>query len=339
VNSGTATTDSISISVLGGAADQQVPAVVDTLNLVFPSTPRSIKTFVWKHYDNPQGASIITYASDSTSGKVVGVRAFWRCNLNCNNKSVVAYQPCDTATHPEFRRYGLFTRMTRLAIDEAERKGTRILFNFPNAQSKPAYLKLQWKETSEMLMLLRPVSYIRALIHGLGMRDPGKRRFVASPEAALSQQWSQVEYPGAEELLCSSNTYYSVPDEEYVNWRYRHHPHIQYGLAHEEGTSIVYRSGCRGFLKELQLVQVIDRRNSAAPGVVARLVKRVAMLERADIVTAVLSRSNPIASALSKAGFFQVPSRAALVYRGIDGGGDGDPLPAFSVFAGDLDTF
>ncbi|MDQ9094042.1 hypothetical protein RC083_20990 [Pseudoalteromonas haloplanktis] len=90
-----------------------------------------------KHISNPLGSSIISYALNS-EGKLIAARAFWRMY----NESVVTYQPCDTITHKDYQGKGLFTKLTRICLNELP--GNALVINFPNNQSLPGYLKLGW---------------------------------------------------------------------------------------------------------------------------------------------------------------------------------------------------
>lgn len=91
--------------------------------------------FDWKYIDNVYGDSyiVLAYYND----KAVGVRAFWRNDIN----EKLSYQPCDTAVLKEFRGLGIFTKMTLKALEET--KGS-FIYNYPNENSRPGYLKLGW---------------------------------------------------------------------------------------------------------------------------------------------------------------------------------------------------
>lgn len=120
------------------------------------------KYLTWKHYKNPMGKSIIAYAFNNEK-KLIAARAFWRCDLIRNGKNIKALQPCDTATHPNYQRKGLFTKLTLLAIDKAKENNYEVLFNFPNNNSKPGYIKLGWKEVARLEYYFKPISYLRFL--------------------------------------------------------------------------------------------------------------------------------------------------------------------------------
>lgn len=92
--------------------------------------------FNWKYMDNVYGASYMVFAYDKE--KLVGIRSFWRNDIG----KTISYQPCDTAVSKEYRGRGIFSQMTRLALEEV---GGNFIYNFPNENSLPGNLKLGWE--------------------------------------------------------------------------------------------------------------------------------------------------------------------------------------------------
>lgn len=97
----------------------------------------NFKIFNWLFSENIYGESIHTVVY--SSGRPVARRSFWRNDLE---DSYMCYQPIHTYVAPDMRRKGIFSRMTKVAIEKA--KGSYI-YNFPNENSAPGYLKLGWK--------------------------------------------------------------------------------------------------------------------------------------------------------------------------------------------------
>jgi len=106
-----------------------------THNKVFKSDFRTSR-FKKKYIDNIYGPSLIVLAY--TNNTCVGVRAFWRNDVN----GIKAYQPCDTGVLEKYRGMGLFTEMTKKALESVE-EGS-LIYNFPNDNSLPGYLKMGW---------------------------------------------------------------------------------------------------------------------------------------------------------------------------------------------------
>lgn len=93
--------------------------------------------FYKKYIKNIYGPSIIVLAYKG--GICVGARAFWRNDIN----DLKAYQPCDTAVLSEYRGHGIFREMTCEALKIID--GDTLIYNFPNDNSYPGYLKMGWK--------------------------------------------------------------------------------------------------------------------------------------------------------------------------------------------------
>jgi len=100
--------------------------------------------FRWKHLDNPFGPSPMWLAVDD--GEIVGFRAFLRWSFDDPGAGTrEAVRAVDTATHPSHRGRGVFTALTRHGLDAERERGTDFVFNTPNGQSRPGYLKLGWQ--------------------------------------------------------------------------------------------------------------------------------------------------------------------------------------------------
>lgn len=100
----------------------------------------------WKHVDSPAGPSIVYVATETASGKVIGLRAAMRfVVLSADGSLIQAVRPVDTATHQTWQRMGVFSRLTLRLIDDLRSTSTKLLFNTPNESSLPAYLRLGWR--------------------------------------------------------------------------------------------------------------------------------------------------------------------------------------------------
>lgn len=88
-------------------------------------------------------------------GQVVGARPLLTFRLAADGEPFLALQPADTMVHPDHRGQGLFTRMTRRAIDAYADREPELLFNFPNRQVWPGYRKLGWREAGARVTYYR----------------------------------------------------------------------------------------------------------------------------------------------------------------------------------------
>jgi GNAT superfamily N-acetyltransferase len=118
-------------------------------------TDQDARYLVWKHAQNPFGASPMWIAE--TDGRVVGFRAFLRWEFVDSGDTVVrSVRAVDTATDPDYQGQGVFTGLTRTAVDELSSEGVAFVFNTPNRQSLPGYLKMGWQSLGRLTVAIRP---------------------------------------------------------------------------------------------------------------------------------------------------------------------------------------
>lgn len=116
---------------------------------------RSVDWFQWRYEDNPYVDHVpIVVAEDD--GDVVGCRAFFALEAHVEGTEQLAFQPCDTMVHPDYRGQGLFSRMNAFAVDRYTDGEPAFCFNFPNENSKPGNLKHGWKEIGTFPVYYRP---------------------------------------------------------------------------------------------------------------------------------------------------------------------------------------
>jgi GNAT superfamily N-acetyltransferase len=110
----------------------------------------------WKHRESPFGVSPAWVAVDGD--RVVGFRTFMRWEFERDGQVVRAVRAVDTATHPDYQGRGLFTRLTRHALEALHDDGVAFVFNTPNDKSRPGYLKMGWRLVGRLPVAARPRS-------------------------------------------------------------------------------------------------------------------------------------------------------------------------------------
>jgi GNAT superfamily N-acetyltransferase len=86
-----------------------------------------------------------------------------------------AVRAVDTATHPEYQGRGIFRRLTTSSLDAAARGGRRHVFNTPNEQSRPGYLKMGWEEVGKLPSAVRFRSPVAAASAAVRARVPADK--------------------------------------------------------------------------------------------------------------------------------------------------------------------
>ncbi len=110
--------------------------------------------FAWKHDANPFGASPAWVAD--AEGTLLGFRTFLRWDLQRGHEGLRCVRAVDTATDPAAQGKGVFRTLTLHAVDELTAQGLDAVFNTPNAQSRPGYLKMGWSDLGRPTLGVAP---------------------------------------------------------------------------------------------------------------------------------------------------------------------------------------
>jgi len=219
-------------------------SLIELLEIVYRKS-FTIDWWNWKYNQNPMGESIILVAEDN--GKIVGLRSFWKYDLMYRSNLLKAYQPVDTVVHEEYRGQGLFTKLTVAAINEAKQNNADLLFNFPNQNSLPGYLKLGWYFLDHVRWWIKPIGIVSVLSIPLAkgqrhsLRIPGERRF-------LSCRGGSAKYD------TNSNFISAAKNPAFLDWRYGLNPETDYGYLKSADSETFFRITLKGKCRELLIM-------------------------------------------------------------------------------------
>lgn len=202
------------------ASVEDVQSILETLRLALGETSilkRSSELWNWKHVDNPFGPSVVMVACDGPT--VAGVRALMRWDLQHGNETIKCLRAVDTATHPDYRRLGVFKDLTQLALEEARSLGFRMIFNTPNEKSGPGYLQLGWKSVGWTGVQVRPLAG-----RSTGSGDHAPRITDMAPSWTRAAEASFGVAPETD-----SGRLRTIHSDEYFRWRFVTHPTASYG--------------------------------------------------------------------------------------------------------------
>jgi GNAT superfamily N-acetyltransferase len=307
------------------------PAVIALLMSSMGGGPAGVITdqfFRWKHQDNPFGVSPGLVALHDT--QVVGVRLFLRWELQADGRHLRAVRAVDTATHPSFQGHGIFRRLTLDLLHQLEAAGeVDLVFNTPNASSRPGYLKMGWSEVGILpvrLGVARPIRFVTgvrtaaaatataAAAPGAAPASPGAPDRPLPPppfepgEQVLTERASEIEdLIGEAGRPPGLHTPHSLA---YLHWRYAQAPGLDYrGIVTESAGRLdgvaFGRLRRRGRLNELTLSEVIVRQGDHRS---ARRLLRAAKHSGADHV-AVLTGAPGLRHAARATGYLTAPGR------------------------------
>jgi GNAT superfamily N-acetyltransferase len=309
-----------------------------------PAGDRPSEFFRWKHLENPFGRSVMLVAEDG--GRIVGLRAFMRWRFACDGRSIEAVRAVDTATHPDHQGRGIFSRLTREAL-ELMRGEFDLVFNTPNEKSLPGYLKMGWGIVGTVpisLRVRRPVRFARGLGSIRAAAQGGATADLDLPEASAVLR----DLPGLPALLHraegAEGRIATPRDAAFLDWRYGRAPLLGYralveGDPDDPSGLAIFRVRARGTLMETTIADLIV---GPGDGHTARsLLRRVVRSAPVDHVTAHLVRGSTAARAGSEVGFIRSKRGMVLVVNPLREGLRPDPtaLASWGVTLGDLEVF
>jgi GNAT superfamily N-acetyltransferase len=278
---------------------------------------RDADYWAWKHERNPFGPSILLLAE--TDGRLVGVRAFLRWRLGCGGQVFEAAKPVDTVTHPDFQGRGIFTRLTSEACEVARQAGVRLLFNTPNQNSLPGYLKMGWQRAAELPLSFKLLRPARAVWHAAhwklrpGQVPPAETYFHEPPTtAAETLERLEAEIGPLLAKPATAARLATARSLDFLRWRYASHPHIAYFAetvlhdGHAAGV-LFYRTNFRSGLREIMIDDVLA--GDESPTLTTELLGKLTRRTRADYLVAHAADGTSLADALRRFGFRRFPRR------------------------------
>src|SRR2546423_3533424 len=231
------------------AADRPSVLAVLEASLGWESDDRHADFFVWKHEQSPFGPSPAWLAVDR-EGRLLGFRTFLRWEFTQGSAVVRAARAVDTATRPDVQRRGIFSRLTTTAIEGLVRDEVAFVFNTPNRQSLPGYLRMGWQRVGRLPVRVRAPS-VRRWTRLVGARRPADKWSLLTgagvpPSDAFADTDSVARLLAGLDRTEGLRTRVGV---EYLRWRYGF-PALRYrivtaGPTVEDGTA-VFRFRRRG---------------------------------------------------------------------------------------------
>jgi GNAT superfamily N-acetyltransferase len=299
------------------AADDDQPAVLDLLQASLGWVPDDAyaRFFAWKHRDSPFGPSPAWVAVDPDGdGRIVGFRTFSRWRFERGGESVAAVRAVDTATHPDYQGRGIFTLLTRRALDELRDEGVAFVFNTPNDRSRPGYMKMGWRLVERLPVAATPRSPL-SLARLARARTPADK-WSASTDAGTPVAELLADEDGVAALLDAArpgdDRLRTERTPAYLAWRYGFPPLHYRAVVAPGGVRdglVIFRLRRRGAALEAavceQVVPVGDDRTGP------RLVRELLRATRAD-------HAVQIGQARPARGLLPVPGQGpTLVWRDV----------------------
>lgn len=266
--------------------------------------------------------------------RVVAFRTFMRwCFTSADGALVPAARAVDTATDPDYRGRGLFSRLTLGALTDLRADGAHFVFNTPNDQSRPGYLKMGWTVVARIPVAVMP-THLRSILAMRRSRVPASTTSIAT-RAGSDPATALADGASVEALLATQPPAAGLATPrtcDFMRWRYGFEP-LRYrmtllGSSPADGFA-VFRLRRRGAAVEAVLCDVLAP--GADPRAERELVRAVARTAVADYVLRVDRRL------VSPGPLVRIPRVGPLLtIRSLDA--SPPPLPSsWSITAGDIE--
>jgi GNAT superfamily N-acetyltransferase len=267
------------------ASDDDLPEVLELLQSSLGWVPdeQYAAFYRWKHHANPFGRSPAWVAV--ADGRIVGLRVWLRWRFTRAGRRWDAVRAVDTATHPDYQGRGIFRRLTTSSLEVLRDEGVAHVFNTPNEQSRPGYLKMGWEQLGSLPTAVRfrsPVAAAKAV----KARVPADKWSLAS-SAGTDAAEALADDTEVTALLAA------LPDErirthldvDVLRWRYGFAP-LHYRGLREAGGIGLFRLRRRGPATEC----VVGHLLVPDDAVRGRLLTRIARISGADQVIQLTDR-------------------------------------------------
>ena len=294
--------------------------------------------FAWKHEQNPFGRSPMWVACDGD--RVVGFRTFLRWEFTV--QATLRARRCAPSTPrpiPSTRAAASSRGSRCAALDELRDEGVEMVFNTPNSNSLPGYLKMGWQVVGRLPVAILPTR-VRSIPAIAAARVPASRTAVLI-SAGDSPRDAFADHDGVRDLLAAIPEASGVctrKSPEFFAWRYGHEPlHyrvVRVGASITDGFA-VFRLRRRGPALEAVLCDIVvpNPHEPRAGRQRLRLGRRVARLSGADYVLRIDGRP------ITRDPFVRVPGIGpVLTFRALTGGAP-PPLGRWRLNMGDIELF
>jgi GNAT superfamily N-acetyltransferase len=252
-------------------------------SLGWRSDDRHAPLFAWKHDENVFGPSPAWVATDR-NGQLLGFRTFLRWEFVRGSVVVRAARAVDTATRPDAQGRGIFSLLTRTAIEALRKDGVALVFNTPNRQSLPGYLKMGWQQVGRLPLSAR-AAWAGRWVRLVGARRPAEKWSLDTASGVPASDAVAARGPVTRLLagLAEAEGLRTRVSVEYLQWRYGL-PMLRYrvltGGATVEDGAVVFRLRKRGRAVEAVICDLLVP--GSQPRLRAELCRRVLAVSGAD---------------------------------------------------------
>ena len=284
----------------------------------------------WK-FEKHSGTPAKIYVAEADDS-IVGLRAFIVERLKVHEKVWLAGLGVDIMVHPEFRRYGIASKVANEASEAMEAADIPILTGFPNEAAFKVYTRRRsnWRHICSIPLLVKPLNfdsilgkYIKNSLFRSLLRPPiqvlwriffgGKPRvaqdIIVKRGADFDERFDQLW-----ESVNKHHGILLVRDRAFLDWRFKEKPDVACVVctAERDGKLVGYAVLWEGQMFDMKVGFILDilgkDRNVAA----ALICDAVDYFKEKEVEASgcLMLTHTPYFKELRKAGFVVAPKRA-----------------------------
>lgn len=230
--------------------------IVDLLKICLGDNgKRTVEYWNWKHYQNPFGKSYVMLALDND--RLVGVRSFMKWDWKMNGQIYKCARCVDTVVHPNYRRMGLFSKLTKHGLEIMKKQDVSFIFNTPNKNSVEGYLKMGWEKFGRTGLKIKVNNIFKSIYFRLNNNNFNTGLILENHQLSRLSKISLESF--LKKSLTNENVLATKATSEYLFWRYSSVPTFNYGVFIDPNDKflIFFRLNKKGRFRELRLCDIV----------------------------------------------------------------------------------
>lgn len=256
--------------------------------------------FRWFYLNYPYSHNRVYVAEEKSTGRMASAITMLPFRYRIGSATEDISLATGGATHPNFRGFGLFTKISNMLVEQESKRGIRCGLGFPNAEALPCHIKAGWQVPFELTFLEK-----RNFSGGNSSVEPIER---------FDERYNEL-YQEAAKLF----DFVNLKDAEVLNWRYMQRPDVKYHCFE------VSRSTLEGFIvlkkfqgQGIQKTHIVDFLALNEQAADALISAAETFSEGSDLLNLWMALSSPYAKMFLERGFMPTEERASVIFRRVD---------------------
>lgn len=226
--------------------------ILHWVNLFDP--PSNTQEYIrWNFIEN-YGSAPLVGAVSPEKNLVIGAKPGWTEPLVYNSEKHKVIQFRHTIVHPDFRRMGIFSKMTSFYINKAKAENYEFIFNVSVPNSKAGYIKMGWKyiEGYQRLVKIFPFRILSKYFNSGNLFSETSRQ-----KYSIDKYWEFIAGMNQKTKEDFINKYHINKSLEYIKWRYSKPSKEYYCCADEKLGYVLF---CFEMKKKFRILYIGDMR-------------------------------------------------------------------------------